>query len=131
MRQILKNVHTSKYTHIDVSHEDNPRQHAPDEGRCYPRCFFGFSGEKEHADLLMEHLQVRTFEVGHELDETEYHSLAPNKDKTTKLTTTNSVLQKSKYPHIPIGDKTHLLTPSGTIWWHLQKIGPGQKCSYC
>ena len=50
---------------------------------------------EEHADLLMEHLQMGTFEVRQELEVTEYYNLAPKEDKTTKLTTTNPVFQKS------------------------------------
>ena len=93
--------------------------------------FFGFRGGKEHADLIVEHQQVGMFEVGHELEGTEYYDLAPKEDKTMKLTTTNPVLQKSEYTHIPIGDKTNPSCPGCTIWPYLKKIGPGQKCFYC
>ena len=125
--QILKNVRTSKDLRIDVLQEDDPRQHLMKVGVILGASF-GFRGGKEHADLLVEHLQVGTFEIGHELEGTEYYSLAPKEDKTTKLTTTNPVLQKSKYTRIPIGDKTHPSSPGGTIWRYLKKIGPGQIC---
>jgi hypothetical protein len=44
--------------------------------------------------LLMEYLQVETFEVCHKLEVKEYYNLTPKEDKT-KLTTTNPFLQKS------------------------------------
>jgi hypothetical protein len=119
----------SKDLCIEVFNEDNPKQHLMKVGVILGT-FLGFQGGKEHADLVTEHLQVGTFEVGHELEGTEYYGLTPKEDSATKLTTTNPVLQKSEYTHIPIGNKTHPSSPGGTIWRYLQKIGPGQKCIY-
>jgi hypothetical protein len=113
---------------IDVFHKDNPRQHLMKVGAILGE-FFGFRGGKEHADLIVEHQRVGMFEVGHELEGTEYYGLAPKEDKTTKLTTTNQVFQKSEYTCIPIGDKTHPSSPGGTIRWYLKKIGRGRNAS--
>jgi hypothetical protein len=80
--QILKNVWMLKDLCIDVFHKDDPRQHLM-KVCAILGAFFWFCGGKEHADLLVEHLQVGTFEVGHELKGTEYYCLTPKEDKTT------------------------------------------------
>jgi hypothetical protein len=65
--------------------------------------------------LLVEHLEVGVFDVGFELEGSEFYGLVPKKDKTAKLTMTNMILARSKYSHIPFRGKTHPSSPGGTI----------------
>lgn len=57
------------------------------------------------------------------------YGLAP-KDKTTNLATTNTMLVRSKYSHIPYGSETHAFSPWGTIYDFLQNLLQGQKRIY-
>jgi hypothetical protein len=63
--QILKNVRTSKDLLIDTLDKNDPKEHQMKEGTILG-AFFGFCGGTEHANLLVEHLEVGLFEVGHE-----------------------------------------------------------------
>jgi len=107
-REIQKNVRRSKDLRIDILDKNDPKEHQM-KVCAIIGAFFGFCGGTEHANSLVEHLEVGVFEVGHELEVSDFYGLAPKEDKTTKLTTTNTIFARSEYTHIPIGDKTRPL----------------------
>jgi hypothetical protein len=129
-RQILKNVRTSRDLPIGDLDENVPVEHEMKVGAILG-AFFGFHGGTEHTNMLVEHLEVGVFELGHQLEGSDFYGLAPKEDKSMKLTTTNTILPWSEYTRIPIGDRTHPSSPGGTIYCYLKKLAPGQKRFYC
>ena len=129
-RSILEGVESVADLDLSVFDENDPVQHTQ-KVLVIMGSYFGLRGNKEHADMRYFNIEKAPFPANHPWAGQDFYAIQHLPDKTTKLTTSNTILKANHSQRIPVGDEKDMKSIGGCLTRYLFKKGPTQTRLHC